>query len=163
MIILGVDPGSTRAGYGVVEFSSHQTKLIDSGILSVTTKNQHDRLVELYDSFTPIIQKYTPDAIGIEKLYFSKNVKTGMEVSQARGVLILCARQHNVPVYEFSPSEIKQGITGWGNADKKSVEMLVKKILHTPSLKALDDVFDALGIALVTGYTLNGHAEKSQK
>lgn len=154
MIILGIDPGSTRAGYGVIEFHKNNPSLIASGMLQVRSKNQHDRLVELYTSFVTVLETHIPDAVGIEKLYFSKNVKTGIEVAQARGVLILCAKQQGLPVFEFTPSEIKQGVTGWGNADKKSVETLVKKILHTPSLEALDDVFDALGVALVTGYAL---------
>lgn len=152
--ILGLDPGSTRAGYGVIRFSGSTPTFVDGGILDVSASDQHDRLVDLYNSCNKIIATHHPDAVGIEKLYFSKNTKTAMEVSHARGVLLLCARQHNLPVYEFSPSEIKQGVTGSGSADKKSVELLVKKILHTPSLQALDDVFDALGVALVTGYAL---------
>ncbi len=155
MKIIGIDPGSTRAGYGVIEFNSRSIIFIDGGILSVTAHDQHQRLKELYEACNVILSKHRPDMAGMEKLFFAKNTKTATEVSQSRGVLALCMAQHNMPLYEFTPLEVKQGITGYGSADKKAVTRMVRgTIALPPSLQRVpDDVFDALAIALITGYT----------
>jgi crossover junction endodeoxyribonuclease RuvC len=153
MIILGVDPGSTRAGYGVIDFSRKQPKFIAGGILKVSSENKNQRLVELKNSFVPIIKKYSPDISGIERLYFVKNMKTALEVAQSRGVIIMCLQEGKIPIKEFTPLEIKQGICGYGRADKKAVEDMVRKILKIKDLKQPDDVYDALAIALMTGYS----------
>jgi len=153
--ILGIDPGSTRAGYGVILFShSANPQFIDGGIVGVSSADHNQRLVELRDSFKTIVKKHKPDCAGIEKLYFTKNVKTGIEVAQARGVLIVGVQDQNIPIYEFTPSEIKQGLTGYGAADKKAIETMVRATLHIDDLKQPDDVYDALAVALVLGYSL---------
>jgi len=151
--ILGIDPGSTRAGYGLVSFDGNSFSFIDGGLVTVASKNPHQRLVELYKSFEVLLSAHTPDVVGVEKLYFVKNIKTGIEVAQARGVLLMCLQKKGVPIYEFTPSEIKQGLTGYGNADKKAMETMVKKIITIPEEKTFrDDTYDALGIAIVTAY-----------
>jgi crossover junction endodeoxyribonuclease RuvC len=153
MIILGVDPGSTRAGYGIIDFSRTNPKYIGGGILSVESANKNQRLVELRNSFVPIIKKYSPKISGVEKLFFVKNMKTALEVAQSRGVLMLCIQEVGIPIKEFTPLEIKQGVCGYGKADKKAVIKMVKRILKIGDLHQPDDVYDALAIALMTGYS----------
>ena len=157
MIILGIDPGSTRAGYGIIDFTEHSLvgpRFIAAGLLKISSANKNQRLVELRNSFVPIIKKYTPDIAGVEKLYFVKNMKTALEVAQSRGVIMMCIQEKKIPIEEFTPLEIKQGVCGYGTADKKAVTIMVKKILKIDDLNEPDDVYDALGIALVTGYSL---------
>lgn len=154
MIVIGIDPGSTRAGYGIVRFDGQSPSFVDGGLITVSSSDPSQRLVELFNSFENILTTITPDIVGMEKLYFVKNVKTGIEVAQARGVLTLCVARHTIPLYEFTPSEIKQGLTGYGNADKKAMEKMVKTILTIPdSARYHDDTYDALGVALITGYS----------
>ncbi len=156
MIILGIDPGSTRAGYGVVNFSQKGTgnhEFIDGGIIQVFSKDKNQRLVELKNSLIPIIKKFSPDIAGIEKLYFVRNMKTALEVAQSRGVIIMCLQENKIPIEEFTPLEVKQGICGYGNADKIAVAKMVKNILKIKDSNQLDDVYDALAIALISGYS----------
>lgn len=160
MIILGIDPGSTRAGYGLIDFNRKSQKFLAGGIVGVRSLDKHERLVELRDSFIPLIKQYKPDIAGIERLYFVKNVKTGLEVAQSRGVLILCLQEKHVPIKEFTPSEVKRGVCGYGNADKKAVTEMVKKILRIKDLQQPDDTYDALAIALVAGYSLGSRTIK---
>ncbi|MFA6136201.1 MAG: crossover junction endodeoxyribonuclease RuvC [Candidatus Paceibacterota bacterium] len=162
MKILGIDPGSTRAGYGVIEFDKNHQVFISGGIIDIKSKDKNNRLAELEKGINKIIKKNGPDLVGIEKLYFVKNMKTALEVAQSRGVLILCCVKEKIPILEFTPLEIKQGITGWGGADKKSVELWVKKILKIENLKEVDDVFDALAIAIVTGYSFLNNKFQNQ-
>jgi len=151
--IIGIDPGSTRAGYGVIDFCSHPT-LVEAGILYTDSSDKNEVLAQLYTSLNDVIKRTAPTLSGIEKLYFAKNVKTAIEVSQSRGVLVLSLAQHHIPLLEFTPLEIKQGLTGWGGADKKGIERVVRSILGLDSsFKEHDDVFDALAIALVAGYS----------
>jgi crossover junction endodeoxyribonuclease RuvC len=152
--ILGIDPGSTRAGYGIIDFTRAHPAYLEAGILGVKTSDQHDRLVELFDSCNAMIKKWKPELLGIERLYFAKNAKTAMEVAQARGVLLMCARKHKLPIYEFTPMQVKQGLTGYGTADKKAIIAMVRRSLDVGDLNEPDDAFDALAIALVTGYSL---------
>ncbi len=152
MIILGIDPGSTRAGYGIIDFSKNKSVYIDGGIVSVDSKDKNTRLVELERSFEKIIKKYKPEIAGVERLYFVKNQKTGLEVAQSRGVLLLSVAKRGLPIFEFTPNEIKQGITGYGSADKIAVTKMVRQILKIGDIKQPDDAYDALAIALMAGY-----------
>ncbi len=152
MIILGIDPGSTRAGYGVIDFYKNKPVYIDGGIVSVDSKDKNIRLVELERSFEKIIKKHKPKLVGIERLYFVKNQKTGLEVAQSRGVLLLSVAKRGLPVFEFTPNEIKQGITGYGSADKVAVTKMVQQILKIGDINQPDDAYDALAIALMAGY-----------
>lgn len=154
MIILGIDPGSTRAGYGLVSFSGTTPSFIDCGIIRTTTKNKNDLLVDIYTSLSHIIKKHTPDVVGIESLYIVKNLTTATEVAQSRGVCVLVVSQNKIPLYEFTPREVKSLLTGYGTSDKKAVTQAVQQIFkNTIPTHYLDDSFDALAIALVAGYT----------
>ncbi len=150
MRILGIDPGSARMGYGVIEASGSSLKLLDSGLLKIESSGKEERLLELAGSFEKILEKEKPDLVSIEKLYFVKNIKTGMDVAQSRGIIIFLAKKQKVPIVEYSPSEIKMNITGSGNADKKAVAKMVKMILKIgdDDIKGPDDVFDAVAIAI---------------
>ena len=149
MKILGIDPGSARAGYGLIEKQGRDLKLIKSGLLKISSKDKNMRLLELSKSFSSLLKKQRPDFVAIEKLFFMKNLKTALEVSQSRGVLILTATVQKIPIIELAPSEVKLNIAGLGNANKKLVADMVFKILKIKKLNILDDVSDAIAIAIV--------------
>ena len=149
MIILGIDPGSARIGYGIIE-GKRDLSLITCGVIQVKKKGikPHELAEKIADELAGLIKKYKPEMSGVEKIFFSKNVKTGIEVAQMRGAIILELARHKIPVREFTPSEIKVAATGYGFADKKSVSKMVSKILNCGELKGLDDASDALAIAI---------------
>lgn len=152
MIILGIDPGSTRTGFGVIS-KEREIKLIDYGVIEYKRKedNRFDELAsEVAEKLSGIINKHHPELIGIEKIYFSKNVKTGIEVAQTRGAMILEISKYKIPIKEFSPTEIKSSITGYGLADKKAVAKTVAKLLKVDKITGFDDASDALAVALTT-------------
>ncbi len=139
MKTLGIDPGSSLTGYGVVE----EDKVIEYGC--IRTGNL---LVSLYDETGKIIKKHRPDALAIEKLFFSKNVKTALAVGEARGVILLCAALAKIPVAEYTPLEVKMAVTGYGRADKYQVQQMVKNLLGMAEIPKPDDAADALAIAI---------------
>ena len=152
-VVLGIDPGSTRAGYGVVAFSGRTPQYVAAGIIDTTERDKNRILGDLDASFKKLLAQTDPDIIGIEKLFFVKNMKTGLEVAQSRGVLILSCVQKNLPLYEFTPKEVKQMIAGDGAADKKAIEKMVRATLGIGDIHQPDDAYDALAIALAAGYT----------
>jgi len=149
--ILGLDPGTGTFGFGVVENSEADQldfTYVTSGVL--TTKPgtvQSERLLEIYADLTKIIQKYNPEIVAIEKLYFSSNVTTAMAVSEARGVAQLACAQQGLAVIECSPSQIKSAVTGIGSAEKKQVQEMIKTILQLDAVPSPDDAADALAVA----------------
>ncbi|TSC82837.1 MAG: crossover junction endodeoxyribonuclease RuvC [Parcubacteria group bacterium Gr01-1014_20] len=149
MIALGIDPGFKRVGYGLVEQSLGKTTMIKAGLLQITSSSKAIAYKEIRDELEAIIKKFEPEVLGIEKLYFSKNQKTALAVSESRGVLLLCAAENNLLVREFSPNEMKLGITGYGLADKKAVAKMVRLTLGEPGLRVIDDVTDALALAIL--------------
>jgi crossover junction endodeoxyribonuclease RuvC len=149
MKILGIDPGTTRAGYGVIESQGNTIALLDSGLLAVTAKEAAPRLVELAGSYRDLLARTNPEMVAFEKLFFAKNVKTGMDVAQARGVLLLVTAEAGIPFLELSPSEIKLHIAGNGSADKQAVATMVKRITGIKTITGPDDVTDAIAIAIV--------------
>ncbi|MDO4661704.1 MAG: crossover junction endodeoxyribonuclease RuvC [Tissierellia bacterium] len=149
MIVLGIDPGIALMGYGVVEFKSNRVKMIEYGVVSTSSKTRTtQRLKILYDNLNDIINEYKPDEFAIEELFFNKNVKTAIEVGHARGVQVLCAENNNLPIYEYTPLQIKQAITGYGRADKKQMQLTVKTLLNLDKLPRPDDAADALAVSL---------------
>lgn len=149
MIVLGVDPGSVRVGYGLIEKRATGLKFIEAGLLKISSRDKNRRLVELEISFSKLLKKRRPDLIVLEKIYFVKNLKTAVEVAQSRGVLTLLTAKHKIPLLEYSPLEIKAGVVGHGSADKKMVASAVAKILKIKNLKADDDATDALAAAII--------------
>ncbi|MEK7635806.1 MAG: crossover junction endodeoxyribonuclease RuvC [Patescibacteria group bacterium] len=148
MIILGLDPGSVAIGYGLLKKEKKELKLLKSGLFKISSKDKSERLLEIEKSFLQLIKNNKIDIIAIEKLFFMKNMKTALEVAQSRGVLTLVAAKHKISLLEFSPSEVKSAVTGYGLADKKAVAKMVAKFLKIDTIKKSDDETDAIAIAL---------------
>lgn len=156
MKILGIDPGMAIVGYSVIDFDGENVKLLNSGSIK-TSKNhtESQRLLEIFEDITTIIEKYKPDIASIEKLFFFKNQKTVMPVAAARGVIMMAFERCGIPMFEYTPMEVKQVLTGYGRADKKEVEQMVKIALNGQELPKLDDTIDAMAIAICHTRGLN--------
>ncbi len=149
MKILGIDPGMAIVGYGVIEVEKDNIQLIASGSIQ-TCKDCRDeeRLLDIFNDLSTILEEYKPDCASIEKLYFFKNQKTIIPVAEARGVILAALQKFMIPIYEYTPMEVKQVLTGYGRASKKEVENMVKLALSTDTLPKLDDTVDAIAIAI---------------
>jgi crossover junction endodeoxyribonuclease RuvC len=151
--ILGIDPGYAIVGYGVVSYDGYQFKAVGYGAITTPSDMEfHRRLSTIYDDMLTIIDTYQPDCVGIEKLYFTNNHKTGIDVAQARGVTVLAISQRGVPFYEYTPLQIKQAITGYGQAEKRQVMEMTRNILKLKSVPKPDDTADALAVAICHGH-----------
>ena len=148
MIILGIDPGTQKMGYGLIDSKGGRVLFLKAGVVKVRGRSDSETLPDIKQELTRLIHAFKPEVFAIEKLFFVKNQKTGLAVAQARGVAILCATEMSLRIYEFSPNEVKVGLTGYGHADKVSVSKMVKLILNRPELKFADDAMDALAIAI---------------
>lgn len=151
MIILGIDPGTRKIGYGVIEKNQTGFKFIKAGLLRVESKNDLGAMKEIKHRIDLVITKFKPDILSIEKLFFMKNQKTAMQVAEMRGVIISRAIEKALSVEEYSPNEVKASLTGYGFADKRSVFKMVRLILQEPDLHITDDVSDALALAIIAG------------
>jgi crossover junction endodeoxyribonuclease RuvC len=149
MIALGIDPGTRRVGYGVILQERNEAIFVEAGIMPIKSKDDVGALEDLKRGLDKLIQKHEPDVLAIEKLYFAKNQKTALAVAQARGVILLAAREHGLRIREYSPNEVKMGVTGYGAADKKAVLKMVRLILKKPGLALIDDASDALALAIM--------------
>ena len=155
MIILGIDPGLATMGFGVVEKDkSGNCKAVDYGVV-LTPKEESlpVRLAILEEGVNKIIDKYTPDEIAFEELFFSKNITTGIAVAHARGVAMLSCVKRCGKLFEYTPMQIKQALTGYGKADKKQMQQVVASLLKLKSIPRPDDAADALGVALCHAFT----------
>ncbi len=149
MIILGIDPGFERMGCAVLEKNSFGEKILHSSCLISKKTDAHEkRLLGLYSGLKKAVKDYSPDAMAIEKLFFSGNQKTAIKVAEARGVAMLVAAENNLTVFEFTPLEVKMAMTGYGRAEKDQVRKMVLAILKMNDSKKLDDEIDAIAIAL---------------
>jgi crossover junction endodeoxyribonuclease RuvC len=154
MIILGIDPGIAIVGWGVLEYSGSKFKVIDFGsIQTPSTMSTEDRLCVIYDALSSIIQKYKPEQMAIEELFWNTNQKTGIRVSEARGVVLLCARKHGLEIAEYTPLQVKQAVVGYGRAEKKQVISMVTMLLNLAKPPKPDDTADALAIAICHGHS----------
>jgi len=150
MVILGIDPGTTRIGYGIIE---KPKKVRGYGIIEIKKRGLPERLVYLERELEKLIKKYEPEVIAVEKLFFAKNKKTALEVAEARGVIILVAARHKIEIKEPTPIFVKQSVTGYGLADKKAVTKMVERLLNIKDLKKFpDDTADALANAVAAVY-----------
>jgi crossover junction endodeoxyribonuclease RuvC len=148
MITLGIDPGTALLGYGVVE-SGDDPQMIDFGaIATAADRSMPNRLSELFDRVTDLLERYRPDVLASEQLFFARNVTTAIAVGQARGVVLLAAARAGVPVVEYSPSEVKHAVVGYGKADKSQMQEMVRIILGLEHVPHPDDAADALAVAL---------------
>jgi crossover junction endodeoxyribonuclease RuvC len=149
MKILGIDPGSTRVGWAVIEIQHNKpVPLAYDCIMAEEIKDEEKRLLRVYQKITEIIKMYVPDELAIESLFFTSNAKTAISVAQSRGTILLAAAQQNIRVVSYTPTAIKQCIAGNGKADKRQVQKMVGITLHLPRLPSPDDTVDALAIAL---------------
>jgi len=164
MKILGIDPGTGICGFGVISIDAkNRPTMLDNGVITTPPHTPlPDRLLDIYESMHEIIKLNQPDVISIEKLFFTKNITTGISVAEARGVVLLVARQHGLPIYEYTPNEIKKTMTGYGNADKKQMQEMVKLHLKLDAIPKPDDAADALAAAITHSLMMRLHknAEK---
>jgi crossover junction endodeoxyribonuclease RuvC len=159
--VLGIDPGTTRLGYAVVRGNPQSLQLITSGILGDARMSKGKRLKLLYEGLQAVIKTHAPDMIAIEKLFFSKNVSTALEVAEARGMILLTAAIADLRVYECSPQEVKIALCSHGRAAKSAVAAMVRHILKISALPVLDDESDAMAVA-ITGIVLGRESAKGR-
>lgn len=149
MRILGIDPGTGILGFGVIEARKGKVALVDAGVIRTPVKEDDAvRLLTIYEELTDIIAQNKPQVMSVEKLFFARNVTTAMTVSQARGVVLLCGKQADLELYEYTPMQIKQSVTGYGKADKKQMQEMVRVLLQLKEVPKPDDCADALAAAI---------------
>ena len=161
MRILGIDPGIAIVGYGIVDKEGNRYKTI--GYDAITTRAHtplEERIEKVYDGVNEIIKTYNPDVMSIEELFFNNNAKTALTVGQARGVIILAAVKNRVPVYEYTPLQVKQALTGYGRASKQQIQQMMKTMLGLNEIPKPDDVADALAIAVCHGNSMRFNSIK---
>ncbi len=157
MRILGIDPGTAITGFGVIDYDGRTFRFVDAGVIR-TPKEQpmNERLSTVYDEMKELLAEFKPDVMSIELLFFARNVTTAMTVGQSRGIVMLAATQANVPIYEYTPMQVKQAVTGYGKADKKQIQEMVKNLLKLNQIPKPDDAADGLAIAIThAGQTKN--------
>ena len=149
MRIIGIDPGYAIVGYGIIDYQNTRFSVVDYGaILTEAGVPFNERLEQIYDEAFFIMQKYRPEALAIEKVFYNSNAKTVIDVSQARGVLVLAAQKCKVPIFEYTPLQVKQSVVGYGRAEKKQVQEMTKIILNLEKVPKPDDTADALAMAI---------------
>ncbi len=149
MRILGIDPGYAIIGFGIIEYEGGKFKVVDYGkITTPAGQSLSKRLKSIYDAMTNIFERYKIDVMAVEELFFNTNVKTAIAVGHARGVILLSAENAKVPLYEYTPLQIKQAVVGYGRADKNQVQQMVKMFLKLKEVPKPDDTADALAVAI---------------
>jgi crossover junction endodeoxyribonuclease RuvC len=154
VIVLGIDPGTARTGYGIVSREGSSVQLLDYGCFETTNDRPlWDRLVLIHAAIDELIVTHAPVAVGVERLFFNKNVQTAFAVGQARGVVLLAAGQHGLPVAEYGPHEVKMAVTGYGRAPKDQVQRMVQMVLGMSEIPRPDDAADALAVAICLAHS----------
>ncbi len=149
MRILGIDPGTGICGFGVIEGN----QALDYGVIATPAHTPlPDRLLDIYNSLHEIIQQNHPEVMAIEKLFFKQNITTGISVAEARGICLLVAKQHNLPIFEYAPNQIKNAICGYGMAHKPQIQEMVRIQLNLATVPKPDDAADALAVAIVHSF-----------
>ena len=157
MRIIGIDPGTGILGFGVIDYKNGKMTLVDAGVITTPAHTPlPDRLLEIYEGLTGIIADTKPEMMAIEKLFFAQNVTTAMSVSHARGVAMLTGKQANLPIEEYTPMQIKQTMTGYGKADKKQMQEMVRMQLRLKEVPKPDDAADALATAIMCAMMTRG-------
>lgn len=152
MRILGIDPGIAIVGFGVVDKNGNRYSTVDYGAITTPAHTPlENRLKTIYDEMTLLFVNFRPDAMSVEELFFNSNAKTAIAVGQARGVIILSAVENGVPIYEYTPLQVKQALTGYGRASKMQIQQMMKSMLGLSEIPKPDDVADALAIAVCHG------------
>lgn len=154
MRILGIDPGFARVGWATITVNNLQLTVNNYGCIETSKNNNpQERLVHVYKQVSSLIKKYKPDALAIEELFFTNNAKTAFKVGEARGVIILAGAMQKIPVFSYTPLQVKVAITGYGSADKGQVGRMIKAILKLKKMPKLDDTADAIAVALTHAFT----------
>jgi crossover junction endodeoxyribonuclease RuvC len=154
VIVLGIDPGTARTGYGIVAREGSKLEMLDYGCIeTVNDRPLAERLLIIHEALTDLLETHRPEAVGVERLFFNKNVQTAFAVGQARGVVLLSAAEHGLPIFEFGPHEVKQAVTGYGRAPKDQVQRMVQMVLAMSELPRPDDAADALAVAVCTAHS----------
>ena len=149
MLILGIDPGFAIVGFGLVEAAGGRARLVQCGAITTPAgESLPARLLQISDDMDQLLEQFKPEAMAIEELFFNNNITTGIGVAQARGVLLLAAERHGVPIYEYTPSQVKQAVVGYGKAEKRQVMDMTRRLLHLKAVPRPDDAADALALAL---------------
>ena len=148
-VILGIDPGVATVGFGVIEAEGSRCKMISCGAITTPAHTPlSQRLSQIYHDMLELIDTFKPDCIAIEELFFNTNITTGISVAHGRGVVVLAGQERGVPMYEYTPLQVKQAITGYGRAEKKQMMEMVRRLLNLKSVAKPDDASDALAIAI---------------
>lgn len=153
MLILGIDPGIERLGWGLIKKDGSKIERIDSGVKkTLKTQKNAERLFEIQCFLNDLIKREKPDLISVEKLFFSKNVKTALNISETRGVILATAQKHSLQIAEFTPLQVKMAVSGYGKASKADIANMLKLTINLPTKPLLDDETDALAIALTGAF-----------
>lgn len=160
MLAIGIDPGTAICGYGVVNLEGSRLKALDYGAIETSPKmRMEERLAVIHQKIDTLITEYKPDVVGVEMLFFNKNVRTAITVAQARGVILLAAAQNSTRLAEFTPLQVKQAVVGYGTATKEQVIYMTQRLLNLPCKPHPDDVADALAVAICTTHCSNERPE----
>ena len=161
-VIIGIDPGYAITGYGIIEKSGNKLKVLDFGVIETKPKTDFEiRLLTINENIRSLLEIYKPDYMAVEELFLSKNTTTAIGTAQARGVVIVEAARANIPVYEYTPGQIKLAVTGYGKADKNQVQTMVQHLLGLKGIPKPDDAADGLAVAIClanTGIMASGKA-----
>ena len=164
MRVLGIDPGYAIVGWGVIEQEGIRFKAVDFGAVCTQAGVPFEqRLVQVYEGIKQVCETYKPEALAIEKLYYQHNQTTVIGVAEARGVILLAAAQCGVPIYEYTPMQVKQSLTGYGKAVKKQMMEMVRLMLHLPTVPKPDDTADALAMAITFCHTSGNQLNRFQR
>jgi crossover junction endodeoxyribonuclease RuvC len=156
MLILGIDPGTAIMGYGLIEKRGNRLYPLDYACWRTPAHTpMPERLLMLYNEIEAYIKEKQPQCVAVEELFFNRNTTTAISVGQARGIVLLAAAQSGIPVYEYTPLQVKQAVVGYGRADKKQIQQMVKGLLGLPEIPKPDDVADALAIAICHAHSFN--------
>ena len=149
MIILGIDPGYAIVGFGIIKYDGGRLTVLDFGAITTPAGMEFtERLKCIYDDLSYLLDKYKPDAMAVEKLFFNTNQKTAIDVAQARGVILLAATNHGTECFEYTPLQVKQSVVGYGRAEKKQVQEMTRQLLGLSAVPKPDDTADALAMAI---------------
>ena len=163
MLVLGIDPGYAIVGFGVLRYASSRFSPVEYGAITTKAGDKYTvRISQIYEATDLLIKKHRPDAMAIEKLYFNTNSTTAIDVAQARGVVLLAAVNNSVPVFEYTPLQVKQAVTGYGRAEKRQVIEMVRTFLGLDKPPKPDDTADALAIAICHAHSSNSMLDRSK-
>ena len=162
--VIGIDPGFAIVGWGILDFDGYRFTPVEYGaIITKPDVSFENRLEVIWDELSIILKKHRPSSMGIEKLFFTTNQKTAIDVSQARGIIVLCAKKHGVDVREYTPLQVKQAVTGYGKAEKQQVMQMVKTMLKLEKLPKPDDTADAIAIAICHAHSAGNERQNLLK